>query len=157
MKKALSVILAVLMLSSLCVFFASAADTTALAADNTADTVVDGIGYDLYVLNDVAYARVIDAAAATGAVEIPATVTYEDVEYTVVAIVAGAFTGCVDLVSVKVPAYTAFTVVTLENTAGILNGIFVDCNVDENGNCICDKCKDEITDNDYPKLLKKIT
>lgn len=134
MKKALSVILAVLMLSSLCVFFANAADTTALAADNTADTVVDGIGYDLYVLNDVAYARVIDASAATGAVEIPATVTYEDVEYTVVAIVAGAFTGCVDLVSVKVPAYTAFTVVTLENTAGILNGIFVDCNVDENGN-----------------------
>ena len=69
----------------------------------SAQTLIDGIYYNLIPKSKQAEVTTASSRYYSGTVEIPSTITYEDVEYTVTSIKASAFLWCEDLKSVTIP------------------------------------------------------
>ena len=69
----------------------------------SAQTLIDGIYYNLIPKMKQAEVTNVSGKYYKGDVEIPTSVTYEDVEYTVASIKASAFLWCEDLTSVVIP------------------------------------------------------
>ena len=69
----------------------------------SAQTLIDGIYYNLISKMKQAEVTNVSGNYYSGDVEIPSTVTYEDVEYTVTSIKASAFLWCENLKSVTIP------------------------------------------------------
>lgn len=69
----------------------------------SAQTLIDGIYYNLIPKMKQAEVTNVSGKYYIGDVEIPTSVTYEDVEYTVASIKASAFLWCEDLTSVVIP------------------------------------------------------
>lgn len=69
----------------------------------SAQTLIDGIYYNLIPKMKQAEVTNVSGNYYSGTVEIPSTVTYEDVEYTVTTIKTSAFLWCENLKSVTIP------------------------------------------------------
>ena len=69
----------------------------------SAQTLIDGIYYNLIPKTKQAEVTTVSGHRYSGAVEIPSSVTYEDVEYTVTSVGTSAFLWCESLKSVVIP------------------------------------------------------